>query len=277
VSTGVAAIAALRYSLAAGLPLPLLPAQLLWLNVVTNGLQDVALAFEPGEQGVQKRPPRRGDEPVISRLLWERGDHRLTMAIGSFVMFTWTLGLDKTLEQARAVALTTMVLFMAFHVYSSRSERRSLFALSPLRNPFLLTATLGALTIHALALQWGAPSSSTGSNRSTPRPGCAWLRSPASSSLSKSCTSSCAKSAPTSALRRRAHDREQAPGSRPLLPHAGARGRRLTRRCKTLAGLPRHQPGFPPDARPRLHASMSELRNWKRPRRGGEERTWPSS
>jgi calcium-translocating P-type ATPase len=156
ISTGVAAIVVILYSLAARLPLPLLPAQLLWLNVVTNGLQDVALAFEPGERGVLDRPPRRRDEPVVSALLWERTVFTgLTMAIGSLVMFTWALGLDKTIEQARTVALTTMVIFMAFHVYNARSERRSIFALSPLRNPFLLAATLGALTIHALALYWG--------------------------------------------------------------------------------------------------------------------------
>jgi magnesium-transporting ATPase (P-type) len=156
VSTGVAAIVAILYSLGAGLPLPFLPAQLLWLNVVTNGLQDVALAFEPGEKGVLDRPPRRRDEPIVSRLLWERTLFTgLTMAIGSLVMFTWALGMDKTIEQARTVALTTMVLYMAFHVYNARSERRSIIAISPLRNPFLLGATLFALTIHALALYWG--------------------------------------------------------------------------------------------------------------------------
>jgi magnesium-transporting ATPase (P-type) len=58
-STGAAAIAAILYSIAAGLPLPYVPAALLWLNVVTNGLQDVALAFEPGEPDVLDRPPPR--------------------------------------------------------------------------------------------------------------------------------------------------------------------------------------------------------------------------
>jgi calcium-translocating P-type ATPase len=156
VSTGVAAIAALLYSLAAGLPLPFLPAQLLWLNVVTNGLQDVALAFEPGEKGVLDRRPRRRNEPVVSALLWERTAFTgLTMAIGSMAMFRWALAGGQTLEHARTVALTTMVVFMAFHVYNARSERRSLFTMSPLGNPFLLAATLGTLVIHALALRWG--------------------------------------------------------------------------------------------------------------------------
>jgi magnesium-transporting ATPase (P-type) len=155
-STGAAAIVAILYSLVAGMPLPLLPAQLLWLNVVTNGLQDVALAFEPGEKGVLDRPPRRRDEPVVSRLLWERTAFTgVTMAIGALVLFDWALGEEASLEQARTVALTTLVIYMAFHVYNSRSETRSVFRMNPSRNPFLLSATLGALTIHTLALHWG--------------------------------------------------------------------------------------------------------------------------
>ncbi|WP_205745719.1 cation-translocating P-type ATPase [Egibacter rhizosphaerae] len=154
-STGVAAIGLLLTSLGAGLTLPLLPAQLLWLNVVTNGLQDVALAFEPGEKGVLDRPPRRPEEPVVSGLLWERTALTgIVMAAGALWLYLWAAGQDFTLEQQRAVALTTLVLAMAFHVYNARSERRSFFALSPLRNPFLLAATAGALAIHALALQW---------------------------------------------------------------------------------------------------------------------------
>lgn len=155
VSTGVAAIIAILYSLAAGIPLPFLPAQLLWLNVVTNGLQDVALAFERGEKGVLDRPPRRRDEPVVSWLLWERTILTgATMAIGSLVMFTWMLDQDASMEQARSAALTTMVIFMAFHVYNARSERRSIFVVNPLHNPFLLAATVGALLIHFGALLW---------------------------------------------------------------------------------------------------------------------------
>jgi magnesium-transporting ATPase (P-type) len=155
-STGAAAIVAVLYSLVAGIPLPFLPAQLLWLNVVTNGLQDVALAFEPGEKGVLDRPPRRRDEPVVSRLLWERTAFTgLTMATGALVLFQWALDEGLSLDGARTVALTTMVIYMAFHVYNARSERQSLFRMNPLGNPFLLASTVGALLIHALALHWG--------------------------------------------------------------------------------------------------------------------------
>jgi P-type Ca2+ transporter type 2C len=58
IPTGIAAIISILATVMLGLPLPYLPAQLLWINIVTNGLQDVALAFEPGEKDVLNRPPR---------------------------------------------------------------------------------------------------------------------------------------------------------------------------------------------------------------------------
>jgi P-type Ca2+ transporter type 2C len=85
ISSGVAEVLAILAALTLGLPLPFLPAQILWLNLVTNGLQDVALAFEPGERDVLKRPPRGKDEGIISRLLWER------TVLAGFVMAAGTL------------------------------------------------------------------------------------------------------------------------------------------------------------------------------------------
>ncbi len=58
ISTGLAELVLMGLSIAAGLPIPLLAVQILWLNLVTNGIQDVALAFEAGEKGVMKLPPR---------------------------------------------------------------------------------------------------------------------------------------------------------------------------------------------------------------------------
>ncbi|MDQ4083733.1 MAG: HAD-IC family P-type ATPase, partial [Actinomycetota bacterium] len=153
ISTGAAAILAILSALALGMPLPFLPAQLLWLNLVTNGLQDVALAFEPGERGVLKRPPRGKREGVVSGLLWERTlVAGIVMAVGTLLLFWWELGQTGSLERAQTVALTTMVLFMAFHVWNARSETRSAFRLNPLSNPFLLVAVLAALAVHVAAL-----------------------------------------------------------------------------------------------------------------------------
>jgi magnesium-transporting ATPase (P-type) len=153
VSTGAAAILAVLASLVFRFPLPFLPAQMLWLNVVTNGIQDVALAFEPGEKDVLRRKPRPPREGVISRLLWERtAIAGLVMAAGTLFIFFWELNSHDDLAMARTAALTTMVLFQVFHVGNSRSEHRSAFARSPLLNPLLFVGTLVALGIHVAAL-----------------------------------------------------------------------------------------------------------------------------
>jgi magnesium-transporting ATPase (P-type) len=153
ISTGAAAVIAVLASLIFRFPLPFLPAQMLWLNVVTNGIQDVALAFEPGEKDVLNRRPRARREGVISALLWERtAIAGAVMAIGTLLVFFWELNAHDNLAMARTAALTTMVLFQVFHVGNSRSEHRSAFARSPLLNPFLFVGTLVAMTIHVVAL-----------------------------------------------------------------------------------------------------------------------------
>jgi magnesium-transporting ATPase (P-type) len=155
-STGAAAIAAILYSISVGLPLPYVPAALLWLNVVTNGLQDVALAFEPGEPDVLDRPPRRRAEGLVSRVLWERTVLTgLTMAAGSMWVFHWAIEQGLTGDQQRGAALTTLVFAMAVHVYNARSERRSIVVTHVRGNRFLLIATIIALSIHVGASYWG--------------------------------------------------------------------------------------------------------------------------
>ncbi len=152
-STGAAEIAALLTALALRWPLLLLPTQILWLNLVTNGVQDVALSFEPAEPDILKRPPRPRREGVMSPLLWQRtilvGS---VMAAGMLVVFRWTLDRTGSLEYARTMALTTMVLFQAFHLGNVRSERISAFKLNPFSNLFLLTTAAIAVAIQAAAL-----------------------------------------------------------------------------------------------------------------------------
>lgn len=154
-STGVAAIVAITASTAAGLPLPYVPAALLWLNVVTNGLQDVALAFERAEPDVLRRQPRRRAEPIVSGVLWERAVLTgVTMAIGSLWLFVWAMEVGMSDAQQRGVALTTLVIAMAVHAYNARSETRSI-AMTRLRgNRFLLISTVVATMIHLAASAW---------------------------------------------------------------------------------------------------------------------------
>lgn len=156
-STGIAVVIAVFVTLIGGFPLPLLPAQIIWVNLVTNGVQDIALAFEPGEADVLKKRPRPIGEGVISRVLWERTALvGLTIAAATLAFFlSERYLLDASLERARTMALTTMVLFQAVHVGNARSEHLSAFRKSPFSNRFLFLGTIVALAVHIGALYWG--------------------------------------------------------------------------------------------------------------------------
>jgi calcium-translocating P-type ATPase len=153
VSTGVGTIFAILIGVWLEWPLIMLPAQLLWLNLVTNGVQDIALAFEPGEKGIVERPPRPPSEGVLSRVLWERAlVVGAVLAAGTLLLFDWELGRSGDLGKAQTLALTTLVVFMSFHAGNSRSTERSLFRIVPWSNRLLLAAAIGALAIHIGAL-----------------------------------------------------------------------------------------------------------------------------
>jgi calcium-translocating P-type ATPase len=152
-STGVAGIVALLGALTLGWPLLLVPAQILWLNLVTKGLQDVALAFEPPEPGLLDRPPRKVAEGVMNLLLWERTALvAVVMGAGTLWQFQWVLDDTGSLELARTAALTTLVLFQAYFLITVRSELRPAWATPPTTNPFLFFAAVGGLAVHAVAL-----------------------------------------------------------------------------------------------------------------------------
>ncbi len=133
--------------------LPLLPVQLLWLNLVTNGIQGVALAFEPNEGDALTRKPRPPEEPVFNRLMIERTlVAACVMAFVSFGLFFWALWQGMEVAAASNLLLLVMVLFENVHVGNNRSETKSALAFSPLRSPYLLAGVLGALSIHILAM-----------------------------------------------------------------------------------------------------------------------------
>ncbi|MCS7152745.1 MAG: HAD-IC family P-type ATPase [Bacteroidia bacterium] len=152
-STGAAAILLFLVAVILKWPLPMLPAQLLWLNLVTNGLQDVAMAFEPALPGIMRQKPRPLREGIISPLLWER-TFLVSFLMAGVTAYLFWLEYDLThdLSKAQTVALTTFVLFQNFHIGNARAEYISAFRLNPLRNPFLIGSALLALGIHALAL-----------------------------------------------------------------------------------------------------------------------------
>jgi Ca2+-transporting ATPase len=160
IPTGVAAIGAIVGSLILGIPIPYVASQLLWINLVTNGIQDVALAFEPGEKNILKRPPFSPDEGVMSPVLVQRTVIvGLLISIGIVYNFAHALDSGLSLEKARTVAVTTMVFFQFFQAWNSRSETQSVFRIPFFSNPFLFFGLLAAFFVHLAAiylpsLQW---------------------------------------------------------------------------------------------------------------------------
>lgn len=153
ISTGAAEIVLFFISLLFGLPIPLTAVQLLWLNLVTNGIQDVALAFEPGEGDELKHPPRAPQKSIFNRVMIQRVLLAASvMGSVAFMTFYTLLKNGASVEEARNLTLLLMVLFENIHVFNSRSETRSVFRHNPLQNGFLLLSVIGAQALHIFAM-----------------------------------------------------------------------------------------------------------------------------
>ncbi|MBL9007261.1 MAG: HAD-IC family P-type ATPase [Myxococcales bacterium] len=152
-ASGAAEVLLFVLTTATGLPAPLWPVQLLWLNLVTNGIQDVALAFEPKEGSELKKPPRAPGEPIFNRLMIERMTvSALVISLVTFGLYAWMLRAGYDVAAAQNGALLLLVLFENIQAGDSRSETASAFSLSPLRNPLLLIGTLSAQLLHISAM-----------------------------------------------------------------------------------------------------------------------------
>lgn len=154
ISTGASELVLFVLAMISGLPLPLLAVQLLWLNLVTNGIQDIALAFEPGEGHELDKPPRSPGEAIFNRIMLERVIlSAMVIGMVAFGLFRHLLEQEGgSLEHARNSTLLLMVLFENVHAFNSRSETLSVFRHSPLRNKLLLVGTAIAQLVHIGAM-----------------------------------------------------------------------------------------------------------------------------
>ena len=153
ISTGFAEVILFMLSLSVGLPLPLLAIQLLWLNLVTNGIQDVALAFEKGEGGAMQRKPRPSNEGIINRLMMQETLlSAATIGLVAFGTWYWLLaaGWDET--AARNMVILLMVLLENVHALNCRSEYRSAFKVPLRANLLLIAGIVAAQGIHILSM-----------------------------------------------------------------------------------------------------------------------------
>ena len=108
-------------AIALGLTLPLTPAQVLWINMVTSATLGIALAFEPAEQGIMARRPRPPGEPLLSGFfVWRVVMVSVLMMIGALGVFLWELENGATLDVARTMAVNAVVAGEAFYLLNSR-------------------------------------------------------------------------------------------------------------------------------------------------------------
>ncbi len=104
-----------------GLTLPITPLQILWVNMVSSVLLAMTLAFERAEGDVMKRAPRPADEPILSRfVLWRIGFVSVLFSLGIFGKFTWAQMQGASVEEARTIAVNTLVVMEIFYLFSVR-------------------------------------------------------------------------------------------------------------------------------------------------------------
>ncbi|MHC9538007.1 MAG: cation transporting ATPase C-terminal domain-containing protein [Vulcanimicrobiota bacterium] len=153
ISTGFAELVLLGTAILINMPAPFLAAQLLWLNLVTNGIQDVALAFEAGEKGVMKIPPRPPDEGIFDRKMIENVlVSGLTMALVCLAVWIYEIRSGMEIHEARNLLFTLLVLMQFFHVLNCRSESVSAFLVPIRNNRVLIIGMIIAFAVHLAAV-----------------------------------------------------------------------------------------------------------------------------
>jgi len=143
-----------------GMPLPLLPVQVLWINLITDGLPALSLAMEPPEKGIMNRPPRATGESILSlRKQGLLGLHGILITCGALASFTlahfllgYSWNTSDGLGMCRTILFTTMVLSQVFNTYNWRSETRSFFTSPPWENRYLLGAVLISIALQIAVL-----------------------------------------------------------------------------------------------------------------------------
>ncbi len=137
-------------SILMNLPVPLLPIQLLWLNLVTDSFPALALGVEKGEPDIMNQPPRNPDEAILDkRMLVGVTFQAIAVAAASLSAYILALrlyGLDN-IEEARTITFATLIVAELLRAYSSRSQKFTLAKIGVFSNKSMVYATLGAFLL----------------------------------------------------------------------------------------------------------------------------------
>ncbi len=138
-------------AIAAGITLPILPVQVLWINMTTAVALGLMLAFERMEPGIMGRPPRDPARPLLTGELM--GRIVLVSALllgGSFGLFEWAQGRGMPIAEARTVAVNVFVVGEIFYLLNCRSLERSMFRIGAFTNPWVSAGIVTTIVLQAL-------------------------------------------------------------------------------------------------------------------------------
>ncbi len=155
ISCGFAEVLFFTLSIIFGLPIPLVAVQLLWLNLVTDGLQDLALSFEKGEKNVMEEKPRNPKESLFDKLLIEEIAVS-GLFIGIIVFGVWVYlikGINMDVGVARGYVMALMVFMQNIHVFNCRSERQSVFKTKLFSNVFVPIAVFSSILLQIIIME----------------------------------------------------------------------------------------------------------------------------
>ncbi len=142
----------------AGTALPILPAQVLWVNMVSSIALAMVLAFEPTEADVMRRPPRPPAEPLLSGfLVWRIVFVSTLFLAGVFGMFAWAQAQGADLDTARTVAVNTLVCLEVFYLFSVRYLKSRSFTWQGVRGTPRVLAAVAAVFVLQLAFTYAPP------------------------------------------------------------------------------------------------------------------------
>ena len=155
ISCGLAEVLFFCLSIVFNLPMPLVAIQLLWLNVVTDGIQDFALSFEKAEKGIMQEKPRNPKEPLFDKSLFQ-GILISGLTIGIVVFIVWyylikNIGMDVSV--ARGYIMALMVFVQNIHVFNCRSEKGSAFSVSLKTNKLIVGGVIVSVLLQIIVME----------------------------------------------------------------------------------------------------------------------------
>ncbi|AYV65947.1 ATPase [Niallia circulans] len=152
-ASNVGEILVMLFAMLLALPLPLVPIQILWVNLVTDGLPAMALGLDRPEDNVMKRGPRSPNEGVFSRGLgWKVISRGFLIGVSTILAFMFAYNNNpENLEYAQTVAFITLVLAQLIHVFDCRSEK-SILSRNPFGNMYLVWAVVSSLVLALIVI-----------------------------------------------------------------------------------------------------------------------------